>query len=102
MHIVTDARRFSRPLTAGEAYDKAEQWWTAREVEHVFTDQTATRQFLMWLRQFSLGRKRLLDTLLAATYYEAGIHSILTTNASDFATFGAFTCITAATGPPSR
>jgi predicted nucleic acid-binding protein len=44
--------------------------------------------------QFSLGRKRLLDTLLAATFHQAGIHSILTTNAADFAVFGVFTCIT--------
>jgi hypothetical protein len=45
------------------------------------------------MQQFSLGRKRLLDTLLAATYREAGIQSLLTTNQSDFQIFGVFTCI---------
>ena len=54
---------------------------------------TATRQFLAWLHQFSLGRKRLLDTLLAATYRQAGIQSLLTTNQADFLVFGVFTCI---------
>jgi len=44
--------------------------------------------------RFALGRKRLLDTLLAATYLRAGIRSLLTTNPADFAVFGAFTCIT--------
>ena len=39
-------------------------------------------------------RKRLLDTLLAATYQQAGIRSLLTTNQADFAVFGVFTCIT--------
>ena len=72
----------------------AEQWWTAREVIQVFPDDAATQQFLAWLRQFSLGRKRLLDTLLAATLHRAGIASILTTNPADFAVFGMFACVT--------
>jgi len=41
-----------------------------------------------------LGRKRLLDTLLAATYHHAGIQSVLTTNPADFATLGVFRCVT--------
>jgi hypothetical protein len=72
----------------------AEQWWTARDVVRVFPDDAATRLFLAWLQQFFLGRKRLLDTLLAATYRHAGIQSILTTNQADFTVFGVFTCIT--------
>ena len=66
IHIVTDARRFARPLDMPGARRLAEQWWTAREVVRAFPDDAATWPFLSWLRQFSLGRKRLLDTLLAA------------------------------------
>jgi hypothetical protein len=80
-------------LSIDDARDVAEQWWTASEVDHVFPTDAATRQFLAWLQQFSLGRKRLLDTLLAATYDAAGVHSLLTTNAADFATFGVFNCV---------
>lgn len=94
IHIVTDPRRFARPLDMKAARQVAEQWWTAREVVRVFPDDAATRQFLSWLEQFSLGRKRLLDTLLAATYLQAGISSLLTTNPADFGVFGAFACIT--------
>src|SRR5438876_5125608 len=96
IHIVTDPRRFVRPLDMTASLRIAEQWWTAREVERVFPDHAATRQFLAWLQQFSLGRKRLLDTLLAAIYKEAGIYSVLTTSPADFAVFGVFTCITPA------
>jgi predicted nucleic acid-binding protein len=67
IHVVTDPRRFTRPLDMPAALRLAEQWWTAREVTRVFPDEAATRQFLTWLQRFSLGRKRLLDTLLAAT-----------------------------------
>ena len=94
IHIVTDPRRFAQPLDIRAAHRLAEQWWTAREVMGVFPDDAATRQFLAWLQQFFLGRKRLLDTLLAATYKEAGIQSILTTNPADFAIFAVFRCIT--------
>lgn len=90
IHVVTDPRRFSQPLDMDQAVGVAEQWWTAAEVEHVFPNDTAARQSLAWLQQFSLGRKRLLDTLLAATYHQASIQSILTTNPSDFAVFGVF------------
>jgi predicted nucleic acid-binding protein len=93
IHIVTDPRRFRQPLDMTTARQLAEQWWTAREVVRVFPDDAATRQFLAWLHQFALGRKRLLDTLLAATYRQAGIQSLLTTNQADFLVFGVFTCI---------
>jgi hypothetical protein len=76
------------------AHRLAEQWWTASNVVQVFPDPAATSQFLVWLQQFSLGRKRLLDTLLASTYRQVGIHSLLTTNPADFAIFGTFVCIT--------
>jgi predicted nucleic acid-binding protein len=94
IHVVTDHRRFAQPLDITAARNLAEQWWTAREVTRVFPDDASTWQFLAWLQQFFLGRRRLLDTLLAATYGGAGIHSLLTTNPADFAIFGAFTLIT--------
>jgi predicted nucleic acid-binding protein len=94
IHIVTDAKRFSRPLEMAIAITLAEQWWSARDVVPVFPNDLAMRLQLAWLRQHFLGRKRLLDTLLAATYWQAGITSILTTNPSDFKVFRCFQCIT--------
>ena len=93
IHVVTDPRRFTQPLDMNAASQVAEQWWTSSDVVQAFPDAGAVRHFLIWMQQFSLGRKRLLDTLLAATYREAGIQSLLTTNQSDFLVFGVFTCI---------
>ena len=93
IHIATDPRRFAQPLDIDTARQIAEQWWTAIDTVQVFPDAGAVHQFLAWLQQFALGRKRLLDTLLAATYRQAGIQSVLTTNETDFMVFGAFTCI---------
>jgi predicted nucleic acid-binding protein len=36
IHIVTDSRRFTRPLDMAAARQLVEQWWTAREVVRVF------------------------------------------------------------------
>lgn len=93
IHVATDARRFERPLATEEARNLAEQWWTAREVETVFPNGAAVKQFLEWLQTHRLGRKRLLDTLLAATYFQAGATSLLTLNARDFMIFGCFRCV---------
>jgi predicted nucleic acid-binding protein len=93
IHVATDSRRFARPLDLTTSRQIAEQWWTAGDVVQVFPSTGAVGQFLAWLQQFSLGRKRLLDTLLAATYLQAGVQSLLTTNPADFGVFGVFTCI---------
>jgi predicted nucleic acid-binding protein len=99
LHVVTDPRRFVKPIDMVTARQVAEKWWTAAEVIPVFPDDAATRQFLTWVGQHNLGRKRLLDTLLAATLREAAVFSILTTNPSDFTIFGIFTCITPSSAP---
>ena len=90
IHVVTDPKRFSSPLTLTQATERAEIWWNAAEVTHVFPTAESTLLFLGWLEEHKLGRKRLLDTLLAATLQAGGVTSILTLNRGDFAVFGGF------------
>lgn len=90
IHVVSDARRFERPLDVGRARERAQSWWTATEVTPTFPDEHTVHCFLRWLQEHRLGRKRLLDTLLAATYFTSGVRAMLTTNARDFAVFGCF------------
>jgi predicted nucleic acid-binding protein len=94
IHVVTDPKRFTAPLSMNEARDLAQKWWTAHEVIHIVPGDAAMAQFFAWHRGHNLGRKRILDTLLAATYQSAGIHSLLTTNANDFTVLSAFQCVT--------
>ena len=93
VHIATDPRRFTQPLSVDQAVGKAGFWWNAREVTRVFPEEESVAQFLAWMRGHGLGRKRLLDTLLAATYYGSGITMIATSNARDYRTFGVFELI---------
>lgn len=90
IHVVTDPRRFSSPLTVEQAGGRAEIWWNAAEVVHVFPTLESTLLFLGWLEEHRLGRKRLLDTMLASTLQAGGVSSILTLNRDDFGVFGGF------------
>jgi predicted nucleic acid-binding protein len=101
VHVVTDQRRFKQPIPMSQALDIAEQWWNARETFRLSPGDVAVRGFLEWMRHFRLGRKRVLDTLLASTFEQEGIHSILTTNAHDFQILGEFSCISPSREDPS-
>jgi predicted nucleic acid-binding protein len=90
VHVVTDPARFSKPVPMDAAVARAREWWTAREVVQVHTNATSVALFADWMREFRLGRKRVLDTLLAATYWSHGIREIVTSNGRDFAIFGCF------------
>lgn len=87
VHVVTDARRFEQPLSTDEALAIADRWWTARETRQVEQGADAVALFFDWMARHRLGRKRLLDTLLAATYVAAGVRQIATSDWRDFAVY---------------
>jgi predicted nucleic acid-binding protein len=93
IHVVTDARRFARPLEMADALARAQRWWHARETRQVVPGSDAMSLFSDWMEKFALGRKRLRDTQLAATYSAAGVTEVITTNVRDFSTFGCFKII---------
>lgn len=90
IHVVTDDRRFTTPLSIPAAIERATVWWHAVEVLPIYPGAETARLFLEWLPKFRLGRKRLLDTLLAATWAEAGVSKVLTLNWPHFKVYGRF------------
>jgi predicted nucleic acid-binding protein len=93
VHILTDQRRFTQPLTMIVALERAEMWWNATQVTQVFPTNTALKTFVGWMRTHGLGRSRILDTLLGATYWTSGITSLMTANTRDFRIFGVFNIV---------
>jgi predicted nucleic acid-binding protein len=89
-HVITDPRRFEKPLEMVDAIEFCETWWNATECRPVVVDLDAGGLFLSWMHEHKLGRKRLLDTLLAASLHAAGVVRVATTNWRDFETFGVF------------
>lgn len=89
-HVVTDPRRFARPLAIDEALEICTQWWQAVECRIIEPTPHSFPLFIDWMNRYRLGRKRVLDTLLAANYHSAGVKRIATTDWRDFEIFGVF------------
>jgi len=90
LHVVTDGRRFERPMTMPEAIEQAESWLLANSTIWLSTDNDAVLLAMEWMSQHKLGRKRVLDTMIAATYSSGGVERLATLNPADFRVFNAF------------
>ncbi|MFU8847759.1 MAG: type II toxin-antitoxin system VapC family toxin [Opitutales bacterium] len=93
IHVVTDARRFERPLDMVQALELAQNWLNSRETVSLFPCEQSTRLQLHWLRTHRLGRKRINDTRIASIYYQNGAHTLLTGNVRDYTVFDCFKII---------
>lgn len=90
LHVVTDPRRFEQPLDMEKALGIVQGWMRARETVNLFPDERSWRLQLDWIRQHRLGRRRILDTGVAAVYSRHGVRKLLTGNVRDFAVLEAF------------
>ena len=87
MHVVTDARRFEAALSMDDAVAWVEDLCRSEDAEALPTPPQVVPRTLSLLRQYRLGRKRILDTALAATLEAAGVRSLATLNGHDFQIF---------------
>jgi predicted nucleic acid-binding protein len=94
LHLATDDRRFAPPLTMAEALDWIDGFLKNPAVSLLEPTPASTDQTLRWMRQFNLGRKRILDTQLAAVLYTGGVRRLLTSNPADFQAFGVLEVVT--------
>ena len=94
IHVVTDPRRISQPLSMADAIGRAESWWQAAEVVRLLPDSRSTLLWFDLLRQHRLGRKRLLDTMLAAVCRSNDVRKIISNNEQDFRVLGFLDVVT--------
>lgn len=92
-HLVTDNRRFNKPLTMEQALDRSWYWIDHDRIKVVYPTETAFKRAQLWMAMYRLGRKRIYDTQLAAAFAEEGVAEIYTANPSDFEIFDAFDLI---------
>ena len=90
IHVACDPRRFAEPLTLRDALAAGRYWWEAEETEQLHPSPKSIALFFGWMTRHRLGRKRILDTMLAATLHGAGVTSLLTLNPDDFRIFACF------------
>lgn len=93
IHVITDGRRMKKPHSMRLALERAALWCGSVDVTTLVPEQRAVDLFFDWMDRFSLGRKRVLDTMFAATLFTAGVKRLATINRSDFEIFGTFQLI---------
>jgi predicted nucleic acid-binding protein len=98
LHVVTDPKRLEKPLPMDEALRRIWKIWDAEEVVRITPSSEVLPRTLELLTGFQLGRKRILDTALAATLELAEIRRLVTFNPSDFRIFKSLEVVT----PPLR
>jgi predicted nucleic acid-binding protein len=87
VHVITDNRRFDPPVTMPEVIALSQQYLNRSNVECVDVTAVAWELALDFLVRHRLGRKRVADALLAATYLASGVNHLLTCNPADFTAF---------------
>lgn len=87
VHVSTDPRRFRAPLPMEAALRLARAVWDGREVVRLLPGPTVMHRSMELLDRLRLGRKRILDTVLAATLEAAGVERLATFNRRDYAVF---------------
>lgn len=85
VHVVTDVRRFDPPLDMTEAIGVADLY--LRNLQCVATDREAAQLAFERMSRYSLGRRRIADTVLYATLKRHGVEELITCNPSDFRVF---------------
>lgn len=87
LHVATDPKRFAIPLPMEDAIRRISILWDADEVVRIPFSPDVLPRTLELLKEFKLGRKRILDTALAASLELAGVRRLVTFNRKDFSIF---------------
>lgn len=87
LHVSTDPRRFENPLSMQAGLRWSRDLWNAAEVVRILPAPGVLDRTLELLESLRLGRKRILDTALAATLELAGVRRLATFNPVDFRSF---------------
>lgn len=88
VHVVTDGRRFAPPVPMTDALALARLYVGHANVECISLDAFAVIRALDLLEQHRLGRKRIADTLFAASLLNCGVRELITCNLSQGSALG--------------
>lgn len=87
LHICTDGKRFERPLAMDAAMDVVRELRASPDVCDLDAGASVVDRVVELLARYRLGRKRILDTVLAATLEAGKVKTLATFNAKDYEVF---------------
>lgn len=93
VHVVTDGRRFDPPVSMPDALAVARSYLGRTNVECISLDEDSLSTAFDLMERHQLGRKRIADTLFAASLLNHGVRELITCNTDDFRLFEALTLI---------
>ncbi len=70
-----------------QAIQRTRELWSAPECVRLFPGAEAVGRTLALIEKYNLGRKRILDTALAATLESVKVSRLITLNGKDFEIF---------------
>lgn len=88
VHVITDTKRFDPPVPMFEALALARHYLGRSNIHCVAPDDTVLLHAFELLERYRLGRKRIADTLFAATLMHHDVTELVTLNAKDYQVFG--------------
>jgi len=87
VHVVTDGRRFDPPVSMAEALAVARGYLGRTNVECLPLEEAPLLEAFDLLERLRLGRRRVADTLFAATLLHHGVREVITCDPDDFGVF---------------
>ena len=87
VHVITDPKRFKPLVPMAEALAVAGLYLGRTNVQCAGIDEAVLLKTFQLLERHNLGRKRIADTLFAATLLHHGITEIITCDPDDFRPF---------------
>lgn len=102
MHVLTNSRRFSDAPSMRKALAIARTYLDAANVEITPENEASASLALELMKTHDLGRKRIGDTMIAASLITAGVTHLVTTNIRDFRVFSQLTLHDPRTHVPPR
>lgn len=87
VHVVTDPKRFAEPVALADALAVSRLYLGKLNVEVLGIDELVMLDAFDLMERYQLGRKRIADTLFAATLLHHGVYELITCNGRDFQIF---------------
>ena len=91
IHVSTNTARFRNALSMRRALAIAQSYLDASNVEITPENTETTSLCLELIKTHDLGRKRIRDSMIAASLVTAGVTDLVTLNVRDFRVFGQLT-----------
>lgn len=87
VHVITDARRFDPPVSMSEALAISQSYLGRSTVEWVAPDESCLDLAFRVMDQHGLGRKRISDCVIGATYLRAEVDGLVTLDRTGYRVF---------------